>query len=809
MNKTKQEQVNSKILYKSLESVLHDSMIPYTEHVVMDRALPRIEDGLKPVQRRILYSMMELGLTPDKPYRKSARIVGDCMGKYHPHGDSSVYDAMVRMAQDFSLNAPLVDGHGNFGSIDGDSAAAMRYTEARMSPLALELLRDLDKNTISWSLNFDDTLKEPIMLPGRFPNLLVNGATGIAVGVATNIPPHNLEEVIDGVCAYIKNPNIKLSKLMSYIKAPDFPTGGIIIAGEGIKEAYKTGKGKIFIKSKVDIETNGDKSEIVIKEIPYQVNKSQLLQKIADLKEKEKGILSYIGEITDESDRNGMRAVIKIKKDGNPQAILDYLFKYTNLQISYGINMVAIAGGKPKLMNLLDIISYYVDYQVSVIVKRTKFDLDKAKTRACIIEGLLIAIHNIDEVIKIIKKSQSYTDAKINLIERFSISELQAQAILDMRIARLVNLEVKKLEDEYSELQEKIKKLTDIYNSRELQNNLIISEMKEIKRTFGHKRKSNIIYKSEESESKVVSADAFEYIELNHIVLSADYRLKRMVIKNIVPSKISATNKLFEINQSVIKVNSNEQFFAFTNKGNCVKLKVKEIPEQVWKGKGELLCEINKSFKFNEHVIKILPILKEVNAKILIFTKKGLAKSTRLDEFMVNRTNFIAISLKENDEVINVQYDNKNENLVTITKNGYSLKFNKKELPIQKRNSVGTKIQKLQGDDEIVFAGLVQKFGSMTIITNSGNAKKVPIGDYEITGKYRRGLKTISLKNQNDKIIFAKFSLENFDFITKTKDKCKLFNSSMLHYDKRISKGRIIEKSGIDSVFYILDKTKI
>ncbi len=403
------------IIYKSLEEVFHDSMIPYTEHVVMDRALPRVEDGLKPVQRRILYSMMELGLYPDKPYRKSARIVGDCMGKYHPHGDSSVYDAMVRMSQDFVLRGPLVDGHGNFGSIDGDSAAAMRYTEARMTPLALELLRDLDKGTVKWSLNFDDTLKEPDMLPGRFPNLLVNGASGIAVGVATNIPPHNLGEVIDGVVAYIDNPNISLEKMMTIIKAPDFPTGGELILGDGLETAYRTGKGKITIRAKVGIETSGDKTSLIITELPYQVNKAQLLQKIAELKEQNKDKLSVISEIRDESDRKGMRAVIRLKKEANPKKVLEFLFKSTNLQVGFTFNMVAIAGGKPKLMSLLEIISYYTEYQREVIVRRTKFDLNVAKERAHIVEGLLIAIKNIDEVIKIIKKSANVTEAKTKL----------------------------------------------------------------------------------------------------------------------------------------------------------------------------------------------------------------------------------------------------------------------------------------------------------------------------------------------------------------------------------------------------------
>ena len=383
---------NDKILIKTMEEVMSESMLPYSEYVILDRALPRVEDGLKPVQRRILYTMNELGIRPDTPYRKCARIVGDCLGKYHPHGDSSVYGALVRMAQPFNMNCPLVDGQGNFGSIDGDGAAAMRYTEARMAPLALELLRDLDKDTVRWSCNFDDTLKEPDILPGRFPNLLVNGSSGIAVGLATNIPPHNLAEAIDGVCAYIDSPRIKLKDMMKIIKGPDFPSGGYIVGGEELVKAYETGKGKIILRAKMHIEEDANKKLIVIDELPYQVNKSALLESILKLKEDKKGPLLFIQDITDESDRNGMRAVIKVKKDGNVKAILEMLYKGTNLSTSFGINMVAIAGGKPQQMGLLDIIAYYVDYQRDVIVRRTKFDLEAAKKRLHILEGLIIAV---------------------------------------------------------------------------------------------------------------------------------------------------------------------------------------------------------------------------------------------------------------------------------------------------------------------------------------------------------------------------------------------------------------------------------
>ena len=455
------------------------SMLPYAEFVILDRALPRVEDGLKPVQRRILYTMAEMGLTPDKPHKKSARIVGDCMGKYHPHGDSSVYDAMVRMAQDFNMRMTLVNGHGNFGSVDGDPAAAMRYTEARLQPLAMELLRDLDKETVPFSFNFDDSLLEPDLLPGRFPNLLVNGANGIAVGLATNIPTHNLGEVIDGCCAYIDNPKISLKDMMNIIPGPDFSTGGYVIAKE-LRQAYFTGRGKITLRARYTVE-QGDygKKHIVITELPYQTNKADLLRKIMLLREDKKDQLSGIAEIVDESDRTGMRAVITLKKEADANKIISLLLKYTDLECTFGINMVAIAGGKPRQLGLLDIIRYYVQYQRQVILRRTRYELKEAQARCHILEGLIIGVHNVDEVVKIIKTAESTPDARRKLMERFSLTERQAQAILDLRLARLAKLEVKKLEDELRNLRELIEKLKAIIDDTRLQWDIVKSEMRE------------------------------------------------------------------------------------------------------------------------------------------------------------------------------------------------------------------------------------------------------------------------------------------------------------------------------------------
>ena len=607
----------SGIIYKSMSEVLHESMIPYTESVVLDRALPRVEDGLKPVQRRILYSMIELGVTPDKPHRKSARIVGDCLGKYHPHGDSSVYDAMCRMAQDWVLRAPLVDGHGNFGSTDGDSPAAMRYTEARLTPLALELMRDLDKDTVRWSLNFDDQLKEPEMLPGRFPNLLVNGASGIAVGVATNIPPHNLGETIDGVVAYINNPNIKIEELIKIIKAPDFPTGALIISQDGgLEQAYKTGKGKITIRAKVGIEKAGEKTNLVITEIPYQVNKALLLQKIAEVKEANKEKLSGITEIRDESDSHGTRAVIRLKKDSNPQKILEYLFKSTNLQISFGINMVAIADGKPKLMNLLEIVSYYAQYQREIIVRRTKFDLNVAKERAHIVEGLLVAIKNIDEVIKIIKKSASVSEAKQKLKDKFGFSDRQVQAILDMKLSRLVHLEIEKLEEELKELKAKIAEYERILSSKKAQFDIVKKELLEIKKAYNSPRKSVI---NGNENIKLVDLDKEEEEPVKNYVfgISAGGTIKKVSTKNYAMSQktIGENTTINDIPKQVETFSSNDTLLVLTSCGNAVKMPVKDFKECKWRDKGSNLMSIDKTCGLNEIPVAIMKLPQK-----LIFT---------------------------------------------------------------------------------------------------------------------------------------------------------------------------------------------
>lgn len=786
------------IIYKTIDEVLHDSMIPYTECVVMDRALPRVEDGLKPVQRRILYSMLELGITPDKPYRKSARIVGDCLGKYHPHGDSSVYDAMCRMAQDYILRATLVDGHGNFGSIDGDSPAAMRYTEARLTPLAMELMKDLEKDTVRWSLNFDDSLKEPDMMPGRFPNLLVNGASGIAVGVATNIPPHNLAEVIDGVVAYIDNPNIKLPEMMKIIKAPDFPTGGLLIVDEGLEQAYRTGKGKIAIRAKVEVEKQGDKTNLVITELPYQVNKAMLLQKIAELKEQNKDKLASISEIRDESDRTGMRAVIKLKKDANVKKILEYLYKSTNLQISYAINMVAIAGGKPKLMGLNEIISYYAQYQREIIVRRTKYDLNMAKERAHIVEGLLIAIKNIDEVIKIIKKSISVAEAKQKLKDRFALSDKQAQAILDMRLARLVNLEVTKLEEELKELKAKIAEYERILASKKAQYDVVKKELLDIKKSYGNKRRSKIL---KDGQIVVEEVSQNDNEEVNDVIigLSCGNTIKNINTKNYSMSQksLSDNSSITDVHSQVIKVPSNQILLIFTDKGNCIKTLASNIKDCKWRDKGIALNQIDKNATSDEIPIKIIPCPKD--GEILFMTKEGMVKKSTVQDITVSKSYYQAVKINENDKLINVEIVKKEYPILMLSAQGYSLAFSSDEVPLQGRISAGVKGINLEEKDFVVFASQVN-YDSVVVVSDNGFIKKIKTSLFPLASRYRKGLKYINFAGNGKIVAFACSDEGDSTLAVDFGLKILPLETKKLPYSDRLSNGNEIIKKKFFSI---------
>lgn len=808
--KKKNEQIKDEsiLLYKNIDTVLHESMIPYSEHVILDRALPRVEDGLKPVQRRILYAMYDLGITPDKEFKKSARIVGECLGKYHPHGDSSVYDAMVRMAQNFNMGEILVEGHGNYGSIDGDSAAAMRYTEAKLAPLAMEMLKDLEKDTVSWSLNFDDTLKEPDMLPAAFPNLLVNGGSGIAVGLATNIPTHNLNEVIDAVVLLIDKKKATLDDVMKVLPAPDFPTGAnIIVNGDEIKQAYETGKGKITLKATTKIENNDDKKSIVITELPYQVNKVSLLQKIAELKEdKGKENLAGIQEIRDESDRNGMRAVIKLKKDANAERILNYLNKYSNLETGFYINMVAIADGKPKQLGLMEILKYYLEYRKNIIIRRSKYDLEIAKERAHLLEGLVIALKNIDKIIKLIKSSANTTEAKKGLVEKFKLTEKQAQAILDMRLAKLTNLEKVKIEEELKELKELIANLTKILNSEKLQYGIVKKELIEIKKKYKTPRRTKIIHQTE--TPKTEKAKDEEIIEDVVVTISANGNIKSIPAKHyqLAQKTISANTTLNETHKYLYATTTNKTAYIFTNLGYCYKIPIKNIAKCKLKDKGTPLHRILEMAQ-NEKVV-YFDIFENMakNANLFIFTKNGMVKKSKIKEYNVAKSCFQSIQLKENDEVINCQVENATdgfESMILVSKEGYVLNAKIDDITESGRITVGIKAINLGDDDSVIFAGLTSNEGEIITITNKAYAKRTIIPDIEISPRNRKGVKISPLGKENGtEIAFASIVKEPYSIMVQDINEMLIskFSEDIILGTSRQSIGKSITRSKVGLV---------
>ncbi len=765
---------SGQLYVEPLENVLHSSMLPYAEFVILDRALPRVEDGLKPVQRRILYTMNEMGLTPDKPHKKSARIVGECMGKFHPHGDSSVYDAMVRMAQGFNMGKTLVDGHGNYGSVDGDPAAAMRYTEARMQPLALELLRDIDKETVGFSLNFDDTLKEPDVLPGRFPNLLVNGASGIAVGLATNIPTHNLEEVINGVVAYIDNPAISLEEMMEYIPCPDFPTGGVIIANELI-QAYKTGRGKITIRAKINTEKlDNGKTNLVITELPYQVNKAQLLKKVVELHDEKKTELEGIDHVADESDRTGMRAVIRLKKGVDAAEILKILYKYTDLEVTFGINMVVIADGKPQQLGLMDVIRHYVKYQQKVIKKRTIFDLKQAEQRCHILEGLIVAVQNIDEVIAIIKKSESTGEARSNLMERFTLSEAQAQAILDLRLARLTKLETFKLENELKELKKLIKKLTAISKSGDLQLQVVKEEITEIKEKYPTPRKSRLVFTREEADGMLTFAPVEKVGVACTVVCTAEDRLKVLTGKNFdgLLKELDGKFKPLSLAKLTLKTKTDQTLFAFTNFGNCHKIDI-SAPELDCKAgeKGLALKEISSVAIADERIVSMFAVGKKLpHGNLLFLTKNGMIKKSEWSEYEQKKDVFQALKLADDDELIAVEEDiNEEDTIMFVSKEGVCLNALKDDIPTQGRVSGGVKGMMLRGGDEVVFASQINGDGEIIVATSEGKFKKVIVSTIDPSKRYRKGSLIVSLP-EGESVVCASYVTVPYQLAVVQKD---------------------------------------
>ncbi len=777
------------------EEVMHNSMLPYSENVILDRALPRVEDGLKPVQRRILYAMHEMGLTPDKPYKKSARIVGDCLGKYHPHGDISVYGAMVRMAQPFSMRMKLVDGHGNFGSSDGDPPAAMRYTEARMSPLALELLRDLDKDTVTWSPNFDDSMEEPNMLPGRFPNLLVNGASGIAVGLATNIPPHNMGEAIDAVVAVIDNPKITTAELLKVIHGPDFPTGGFVIPVDSMESIYETGKGKLKLRARLHIEDDGGKKNIVITEMPYQVSKAEVLKAVAKLRDDNKELLGGISEIADESDKTGMRAVIRLKREADAGKIVSILFKKTNLELGYSVNMVAIAGGKPEQMGLKDILTYYVAYQRDVIVRRTTFDLKAAKQRAEIVRGLLIAIRNIDEVIRIIKSSESTPKAKIALRERFDLTDDQAQAIVDMRLKALTHLEVGKLEEELAELEKRIAYLSAILASPRRQYGVIKDEILQIKKAMNSPRVSVILDGENGERIELPTAEEAVSYRDGVLVRSTEGTLRFMSQKNWSALVKDAAALKGELPAEAVAVNNKGWTYVFTDRGNIARLDITDVTERRWKEKGMNLTQFNRELHPDEKPVKLMFFPSTPVGELVFFTRGGMVKRSDWNDFTSMRTAGGAIILGEGDRLINVENVDDDLNVLEVTAGGLCLVYRVTEIPVQGRKAAGVRGVKLNDGDKIAFGGQIDDEGEIIVMTDAGYMKRVIASTIDPGARYLKGVKIVEMDKGT--VVYIGTVKMPYDLAVNSGGDTFVVNTEDIRLDTRTTKGKLAFKAGI------------
>ena len=731
---------DKRLIQHEIHSEMKTSYMDYAMSVIVGRALPDVRDGLKPVHRRILYGMGTMGVTPDKPYKKSARIVGDVMGKYHPHGDSSIYDAMVRMAQDFSTRYLLVDGHGNFGSVDGDGAAAMRYTEARMSQFSLQMVRDIDKDTVDFMPNFDEEETEPVVLPARYPNLLVNGSNGIAVGMATSIPPHNLGEVIDAACYMIENRDSTVDDLMKMIKGPDFPTGAIIMGKKDIEEAYRTGQGKVVVRAKTEIEeTKKGRMQIIVTEIPFQVNKARLIEKIAQLvKEKKIEGISYI---RDESNREGMRIVIELKRDANPQITLNKLYKHTQLQESFSMIMLALVDGVPKILSLYDILLEYLKHQKIVLTRRTQFDLQKAEDRAHILEGLRIALDNIDEIIKIIR--ESYNDAKERLMERFSLSDVQAQAILDMRLARLQGLEREKIENEYAELQKKIKYYKSLLADEKKLMAVVADEMQEIKEKWADERRTKITAAVDEFDEADLIEEENVAVTLTHLgyikrIPADTYRTQKRGGKGIT----GVTTRENDFVKNLIMTSTHEYLMFFTNYGKVHKLKAYEIPEATRTAKG--IPAVNfLNLMQRERINAIIPIKEFAEDRFLIgVTKNGTIKKTALAEFDSNRkTGLIAITLKDGDELVDIRISSGTDNVIIVTKQGKCICFKEDDVRAMGRSAGGVRAIKLD-DDEVVAMNLVQPGEELLVVTQKGYGKRTSVEEYKIQARGGKGMLT-------------------------------------------------------------------
>ena len=755
-----------------LEDELKKSFISYAMAVIVSRALPDVRDGLKPVHRRILYSMVELGVTPDKPFRKSARIVGDVLGKYHPHGDSAVYDAMVRLAQDFSTRYLLVQGQGNFGSVDGDGAAAMRYTEAKLSKLSMEMVRDLDKETVDFYPNFDETLMQPAVLPSRFPNLLVNGSQGIAVGMATNIPPHNLGEVIDAVVCMLDNPECSVDDLMEYVKGPDFPTGGVILGRRGIYDAYHEGKGKVIVRAKSEIEEmHGNRQRIVVTEIPYMVNKARLIEKIAELVHEKR--LEGISDIRDESDRQGMRIVIELKRDVNANVVLNYLYKHTQMQDTFGVNMLALVDGEPKILSLRQIIHHYIEHQVDVIRRRTQYDLNKAEARSHILEGLLIALDNIDEVIALIRGSRDANVAKAGLMERFGLSERQAQAILDMRLQRLTGLEREKLEAEYAELQKLIAYYREVLADEKLVYGIIKDEILEIRRKYADDRRTEISALEGEidmldliqEEDMVVTLTHFGYVKR---LPKSTYRAQRRGGKGIT----GTTTRDEDFVERMYVTSTHDPLMFFTNRGRVYQINCYEIPEAGRTARGTAIVNL-LSLDAGEKVTAMLPVPadKVPGHYLVLATKKGCIKRTELSEFVnLRKAGLIALVLREDDDLISVELTDGKQDMLLGTREGMAIRFSETDMRPMGRSAMGVKSIELDDGDEVVDMAAVEDGAQVLSITRLGYGKRTNIDEYRLQTRGGKGIKAMNLTEKTGLLACQLLVHEEEDLLMITDD---------------------------------------
>ena len=743
-----------KIVPVKIEDEMKRSYIDYAMSVIVSRALPDVRDGLKPVHRRILYAMNDLALWPDKPYRKSASIVGETMGNYHPHGDAAIYDALVRLSQDFSLRYPLVDGHGNFGSIDNDPPAAMRYTEAKLHKIALEMLADLDKDTVDFVPNYDDRLKEPSVLPAKLPYLLINGAYGIAVGMASNIPPHNLTEVVNGIVAQLDNPDITNEELMQYIKGPDFPTAGVIVGKEGIKEAYTTGRGKVCLRAKAEIEEDSrGRYKIIVTEIPYQVNKAALIQNIAKLVQVK--TIEGISDLRDESDREGVRIVIELKRDANPNVVLNMLYKHTQLQNTQSMLMLAIVNGVPKVLTLREILAEYIKHREQVVVRRTKFDLNKAEARLHILEGLRIAIDHIDEIIKIIRNS--YDNAAQNLMERFGLSEIQAQAILEMKLRTLQGLQREKIEQEYNELVALIKHLKDILASEQLVKDIIKEEVIELKNKYGDERRTSITHGVGDidveslikEETNVVTLTHFGYIKR----IAADvYRSQRRGGKGLT----AMNTREEDFVEHLFITSTHNSLMFFTNTGKVFRLKTYELPEASRTAKGTAIVNLLQLSQ-GEKIAAVMPVenFDDDSLYVLMATSNGLIKKTKLSEYSnIRKTGIQAITLKESDELIDVRLTDGNNEIIMVTKNGLSIRFKEEEVRAVGRTSMGVKGIELTKDDKVVgMEPIKEDKGYVLTITENGFGKRTELEEYRCQGRAGKGVLTYKITAKTGNIV--------------------------------------------------------